>query len=114
VNETLHDDSAERAANALLDENRALKERIEALEKADRISMDNIVEKTVRIEALERVRHAAEKYRNSHTMAGANVEGESISDFIARIVKERAVLDEALAALAAHRPEVLSGEETTG
>jgi len=47
------------------------------------------------------VARAAKTYRDSHTMEGANKEGELLMDFTARIVNERAKVDEALAALPA-------------
>ena len=51
------------------------------------------------IEALREVARAAETYRDSHTMEGANKEGELLMDFTERIVAERARIDEALDAL---------------
>ncbi len=52
--------------------------------------------------ALLDVARAAKTYRDSHTMEGANKEGELLMDFTARIVDERAKLDEALDALQPH------------
>ena len=52
--------------------------------------------------ALLAVVRATIPYRNAHTMAGANQEGESILDFQERLVGLRAELDKALAALPEH------------
>jgi hypothetical protein len=65
-----------------------------AIEKAERHREDS--------DALLVVVRATIPYRNAHTMAGANQEGESILDFQERLVGLRAELDKALAALPEH------------
>jgi len=44
----------------------------------------------------ERLEKAVRKYLDSHTMAGANVEGELLSDYAVRLARERADVEDAL------------------
>ncbi len=74
-------------------------DEVRELERAMDDARENVLTDA---DALLAVVRAAKTYRDSHTMEGANKEGELLMDFTARIVDERAKIDEALAALPEH------------